>query len=1021
LPHILASQASRNHSAREDLEAAAKNLIEETLCEVTELLIGRASDIALLADYAAQNLQASSKASIIAQCLGMEELPEVRHEQVPLWLGLAELFLTAKDQWRKTINIKAGFPTKKDSVSPAIADARKEAWTELCQWCQQQAGLLEVLQDIRHLPAACFGQEQWQVLDALTTVLPQLSARLNLIFRSENVSDYTEITLAALNALGDEDNPTDLTLRLDNQINHILVDEFQDTSSVHFDMLRRLTAGWQADDGRTLFFVGDCMQSLYGFRNANVGLFMDVRQHPLGTIVLEPLDLDVNFRSQQNIIQWVNRLFSGAFPAVVNKGRGAVPYAHSQPFKAAIEGPAVNLDIFEDDPERLLQAEQVAQKVLAARVQNPSCSIAILVRGRAHLNEILPALREHHLPWQAMDIDPLANCMPVVDLLSLTRAMLNPADRIAWLAILRAPWCGLGLDDLLYLTNARLPDNPVPAGEHYPLLLLQVIYFHQLDSLHPDLLSEDGKRILTRIAPVLARAWQQRFRKPLRVWLEGLWIALGGPAALAEQQSLGQCRQYWDLLESHARDAGTLTDWSSFESAVANLYAEPAPSTTPCRGHTKGNPIERAIEQAIETGADRSTKETSPPIQIMTIHKAKGLEFDTVILPGLDRGTRSADAEILLWRERVAASGHTELLLSPPQKLGGDKDKNYEHLKREESLKGRLENTRVLYVACTRAIKHLHLLFHQPKKEAVGSSLLATLWPTLKDEIETPGQECQITYHAGQPDPNPQNQDANPGFLPAESGEVCQFQWRLPTDWSGPSYQVHTAPDSDNSSAAYTYADPADESSSDSMDFSSTSYFDSDTVNPQSNKDDLNISDDNARKTGILFHRTLQCLVADGLEQWHDERIARQTQVWQRQVCDQGITDPERAIETMMTALRNCLNDTKNAWIFDHTLKDSTCELAIGYLDQESKARTAVIDRTFIINNERWIIDYKLADHKLSSANANSSLDDFLSQKNQQYTPQLRHYARLFACMGNEPIKTALYFPLLSHLEVISI
>ncbi|HBG29037.1 MAG TPA: hypothetical protein DDW98_00130, partial [Gammaproteobacteria bacterium] len=83
-------------------------------------------------------------------------------------------------------------------------------------------------------------------------------------------------------ALGPEDAPTDLTLRLDNQIQHILVDEFQDTSSVHFEILRRLTAGWQQGDGRTLFFVGDAMQSLYGFRNANVGLFLDSRRHPLG-------------------------------------------------------------------------------------------------------------------------------------------------------------------------------------------------------------------------------------------------------------------------------------------------------------------------------------------------------------------------------------------------------------------------------------------------------------------------------------------------------------------------------------------------------------------------------------------------------------------------------------------------------------------------------------------------------------------------------------------------------------------
>lgn len=1021
LPHILSSLRSTGDSVKHDLEQAAQSLIEETLSRASEHLAPRASDIAMLADYAAQHLHSEAPEASLAQCLGIDDLPTNSASELPRWLGLVDLLLTKSGDWHLTINRQTGFPTKSDSLHPDLAEARKKAWAELCQWGRQQAGLLEILNDIRYLPAARFGQQQWQVLEALTNTLPQLSARLNLIFRKDKVCDYTGITLAALNALGDDDEPTDLTLRLDHQIRHILVDEFQDTSSVHFDILRRLTAGWQNNDGRTLFLVGDGMQSLYGFRNANVGLFMDVRTHALGEIKLQALDLTVNFRSQANIIGWVNRLFSGAFPAVANTGRGAVPYTPSEPFNAAIPGPAVHLDVFEDDPERWLEADRVAQKILATQAENPDSSIAILVRGRAHLREILPALREHQLIWQATDIDPLATCMPVIDLLSLTRAMLNPADRIAWLATLRAPWCGLGLDDLLYISSTKLPDNPVPTGEHYPLLLQQVFAYARIESL-----SEAGRQILKRVATTLAKAWQQRYRKPLRVWLEGLWIELGGPAALPDATSLGQCRQYWDLLEHHARDAGSLGDWPAFESAVDNLYAEPAPLMPA--------PLVIDTEEVL-----------TPPIQIMTIHKAKGLEFDTVILPGLDRGTRANDAELLLWRERVAANGRTQLLLSPPQKLGGDKDQTYEHLKREEALKDRLENTRVLYVACTRAIRHLHLLFKQADKDPTGNSLLAALWPILKTELEEPGPECEITYHGGQATASMEVDASTENTVDNNH----RFQWRLAPDWHRPDYHGADYP---NPACIQQTEQPANQLTRIDLSSSTGLTVHAGTAPPDSGAPDSSPVDsesasepDDARKTGILFHRTLQYLVADGLEHWDAKRLAQQQQLWQRQTRELGFTEPEEAVDTLMRALTNCLNDTDNAWLFDRTLEDSACELALGYIDHQGRVRSAVVDRTFILNGERWIIDYKLS--KLDSApasagkpveNSQRALEDFIARQKQQYSPQLKHYARLFEQIAPEPgsasgsasgsgepvtlpVKTALYLPLYTRLEVIEL
>ena len=135
------------------------------------------------------------------------------------------------------------------------------------------------------------------------------------MFREEGAVDFTEVSLRALKALGTEQEPTDLTMRLDARIEHILVDEFQDTSLSQYALLHRLTAEWQPGDGRTLFCVGDPMQSIYRFRQAEVGLFLQAHERGIGHLTLEFVRLSVNFRSAAGIVEWVNHAFDNIFPS----------------------------------------------------------------------------------------------------------------------------------------------------------------------------------------------------------------------------------------------------------------------------------------------------------------------------------------------------------------------------------------------------------------------------------------------------------------------------------------------------------------------------------------------------------------------------------------------------------------------------------------------------------------------------------------------------------------------------------
>ena len=260
----------------------------------------------------------------------------------------------------------------------------------------------------RMLPPPAYSDTQWEVVEALTGLLPVAVAQLELLFRERGQVDFTAVAQAAVRALGPEDEPTDLALALDYRVRHLLVDEFQDTSQSQYELLARLTSGWQPGDGRTLFVVGDPMQSIYRFREAEVALYLRARREGIGAVRLEPLTLKLNFRSQAALVAWVNRTFRALLPEQEDLGSGAVPFSASEEGQPALPGPAVTVHPLltrDRDAEALL----VARLVQAARAEGASHRIAILVRSRGHLASIVPALKQAGLRFQAIEIEALGH------------------------------------------------------------------------------------------------------------------------------------------------------------------------------------------------------------------------------------------------------------------------------------------------------------------------------------------------------------------------------------------------------------------------------------------------------------------------------------------------------------------------------------------------------------------------------------------------------------------------------------
>jgi ATP-dependent exoDNAse (exonuclease V) beta subunit len=726
--------------------------------------------------------------------------------------------------------------------------------------------------------------------------------------------------LRALQALGEEDEPTDLGLALDARIEHLLVDEFQDTSVTQFDLLRRLTAGWQADDGRTLFAVGDPMQSIYRFREAEVGLFLRAAREGLPQVPLDPVQLTANFRSEQGIVDWVNRVFPGVLAQADDVVRGAVRFAASEAIHGAGSDPAVSVHPFlaKDDNA---EAARVLEIVRQARQRDSAARIAILVRARAHIPWILRALRDAGICYRAVEIDQLAEVAITEDLLALTRALLNPADRIAWLAILRAPWCGLTLEDLHALASAD------PEGAIWNLM-------HDAERLAS--LSADGRARLLRVRTALETALAHR-GPSLRRWVEGVWISLGGPASTVSPGDLETAQAFFDLLEG--AEQGGDTDTDALAGRMEGLFAAANP-------------------------------EAGESLQVMSIHKAKGLEFDIVILPGLGRWVRGDEPRLLAWLERPGEHGE-DLLLAPVKPAGTKSDRLYDYVKAIENAKADNEAARLLYVAATRAKRQLHLLGRAAWDRAAATlvvpdrrSLLAKLWPAVREEFAAAA--AGALPPAG-------------GVPAAEAAAVSPPPIRrLASGWVLPEPPRAVAVEA--AEAMVERHAPAFEWVGDTL-----------------------------RHVGTVVHRVLHQVAVEGLAAWDEAHAGARRPAFEAALRRLGVPRSELpgAAAAVERAVVNTLADPRGRWILD-SHDGAQSEYALSGL-AGAGLLSVRIDRTFVDEaGARWIVDFKTSTH------AGGDLRAFLDSELERHREQMSRYAALMGRLDLRPIRMGLYFPLLT-------
>ncbi|HEX5788243.1 MAG TPA: UvrD-helicase domain-containing protein, partial [Woeseiaceae bacterium] len=385
-----------------------------------------------LAAYAAANLrQADPGFALLADGA---PLTGAAAGDLARWLAIATLLLTAEGSPRRRLSVLEGFP-------PADG-GEKAAMQGVLDQLGEHPEFVAALHALRDLPPTRYPDDQWATLRSLFRLLPVGIYELRRLFAARGVTDYVEVALGAAAALGTTDAPGNVALLLDYTVRHVLVDEMQDTSKSQYRLLEALTAGWEPGDGRTLFCVGDPMQSIYRFRNAEVMQFLRAREHGIGGVRLEPLVLRQNFRSGERLVDWFNATFANVLPLRDDPLAGAVAYAASTPTPAlAGQGECTVYPCFGSGVER--EAEEGAAVVAKLVAAHPGESIAVLVRSRTQLPNLLRQLRARRVACQSVDIDRLTDLPEILDLLALTRALVHPGDRVAWLGLLRSPWIGL--------------------------------------------------------------------------------------------------------------------------------------------------------------------------------------------------------------------------------------------------------------------------------------------------------------------------------------------------------------------------------------------------------------------------------------------------------------------------------------------------------------------------------------------------------------------------------------------------
>lgn len=847
----------------------------------------------VLASFSASQLVVENKNHIMTACLNICEFPDNTQDNQAIFLGLLSLIFTSTETLRKRVDKNTGFPTHIPEM--------KKLFAEFIAELEKHESLVEQLKTLPHLPEVKLDPNEWRLLEALWEGLPILVAHLQLMFKQYNKVDFIEVNLKALEALGEEDNPTDLALILDYQLKHLLVDEFQDTSSIQYQLFEKIVSGWQPNDGRTLFVVGDPMQSIYRFRGAEVGLYLKLQQQGFGDIPLTNITLSSNFRSDKSIVEWVNQSFKSIFSIENDIALSKISYSPSYSTREYASSGVFSYQAISAEAE----AKLLMEKISDIKKIDPEASIAVLVRVRQHAQKIFQEFAKANIAYHAIDMVSLKNSQLISDLLMLTKVIVQQEDKLSWYSLFRSPVCGLSLADLLVLSQNNQDLN-------FP------------ENLNLDKLSQEGQLRAKKISCIFIYWQQNQYRLALSQSIFHLWVSLGFEQFYQDKINSAA---FFDLLKKW-EEGNEFGDFNALEKKIESLY------------------------QATNSASLGST------IQVMTIHKAKGLEFDYVFIPGIQHSTIKEDQPLVIYHE-IPYANHVDWLIAPKY-TSEKRSRLYDYIHGQLQQKAVYETQRLLYVAATRAKKQLIWSYVKENEQQKPSkdSFLAMLEPFLKPHA--------ISYQSKKTE-KLESIESIESIEKAEL-EYSPFHIRFSSDMNLPWRNVENS-----------------------------------LIHP------VEVRNDNLLNRPSIQHNEKLSIIGSYLHRlfayWPSTHVLS-IAAHRNNLLAMGLlrADLEEGLKLVSKLIKLCQKDNQFNWIMDPAHLYIQNEFALNYI-VNNKLQTRFLDKFFIDKATRlaWIIDFKLSLEEPNPAD---------------HLPQLLEYAKLINkldILSGKVLRLGLYYPYQSY------
>ena len=522
--------------------------------------------------------------------------------------------------------------------------------------------------------------------------------------QQQGLVDFADMERLAYHLLTRSDEWSNILLAFDEHTDHILVDEFQDTSYLQWGIIEKLTEEWRSGQGRradlktrpTIFIVGDDKQSIYLFRNAHAEVFTQAEQELnkwLGPEQFRSETVETNYRSLSRIIDFTNHVFSRLMNPAEGESAWCTRYS---PFRrerkntspGKVELLLASGAMMSAAERHELEAGLIADRILALHGQPVTydekelpipCDwkhVTILLRNRNHLQAYEQALSRLHIPYLVQHGTGFYAEPETLLLKALLSVLVDPYDDLALYALLKSPLFAVPERELFWASSR-------PGNTLFDRILIepqsaQRTQREQEES--PEAESREDHSLLTtdysllRASSVLRKASGEVSRRPLAEIMEQVITEQKAWSVLWEPQRRANVRKFLQLVEG-------------FESQGMH----------PLRIKTT---LDKLAEDKREAKASIDVR-GQDAVQIMTIHNAKGLQFPIVFVPMLDHDIAGRGKPLLIQEE-----SHDRVMVSY---IANSAVRNQdpwfqEYWRREEE-----EEKRLFYVACTRARDALFL------------------------------------------------------------------------------------------------------------------------------------------------------------------------------------------------------------------------------------------------------------------------------------------------------------------------